>query len=88
MLEFGKVQARGQVTIPREVRRRAGIKPGDTLTIEVVGPGELKVRVLPTMTLKEMWERFRIEGPVDWAKEREAAEAEQAEEFIRKLRQH
>ena len=39
MLELGKIQSRGQVTLPRNVRQRAGIKPGDAVTIQVVGPG-------------------------------------------------
>ncbi|MGH2460495.1 MAG: AbrB/MazE/SpoVT family DNA-binding domain-containing protein [Chloroflexota bacterium] len=42
-----RVLAQGQVTLPSEIRHAAGIKPGDVLEIEVVGPGQVRLVVLP-----------------------------------------
>ena len=36
------VTEKGQVTIPKDIRERAGIKPGDDLNFKIVD-GELKV---------------------------------------------
>ena len=38
-----RVTSKGQVTIPREVRRKLGIFPGDEVTFEVAG-GQARVR--------------------------------------------
>ncbi len=44
---FGKVQARGQVTIPKEIREAAGVQPGDTLLFTAEAKGEFHVIVIP-----------------------------------------
>lgn len=63
---FGKVQARGQVTIPAEVRQAAGIQAGDTLLFEVVGEGRLKAIVIPTHeSVEDVLERYRMPGQFD-----------------------
>lgn len=67
-----KVQSRGQITLPGEVRREAGIGPGDSVTVEAVGPGTVRVKALPKLTLAEALERYRIEGPIDEPADREA----------------
>lgn len=79
-----KVQSRGQITLPRSVRQRAGVQPGDTVTLTVAGPGKVELNVLPRLSLAETFERWRIEGPINWADDREQWEAEAAEEVIRK----
>ena len=71
MSALGKVQSRGQVTLPRAVRQAAGVKPGDTVIVRATGPGTVEIKALPRMTLAEMIERFRIEGPIDEAADRE-----------------
>jgi antitoxin PrlF len=38
---FSKVSVKSQTVIPREVRRRLGLKPGDTLRYRVTDAGEL-----------------------------------------------
>lgn len=45
---LSKVQARGQVTLPTEVRRAAGVAPGDTVIIEAVGKGKVHITALGT----------------------------------------
>ena len=67
---LGRVQARGQVTLPRDVRRAAHIDPGDTLAFRVIAPGKIEVSVLPRMRFAEALERYRIDGPVDIAADR------------------
>lgn len=40
------VTDKGQVTVPKEVRDRAGIVPGSRLDFDVMDDGSLRVRVL------------------------------------------
>jgi bifunctional DNA-binding transcriptional regulator/antitoxin component of YhaV-PrlF toxin-antitoxin module len=81
-MQIGKVQARGQVTLTRETRRAAGIKPGDTLAIEVVGPGEVRCRVMPALGIRELRAKYPIEGPIDWLKDSQKWEAKAAQEVL------
>ena len=80
-LGLGKVLACGQVRLPRDVRRAADIKPGDTVSFRV-NNGVVEIRP-PRMTLEESLKLFRIEGPADIAAMREEAEAAEADEVIR-----
>jgi AbrB family looped-hinge helix DNA binding protein len=68
VMVLGKVLARGQVTLPREIRRAADIKPGDRVTFRVTKQGTVEIRALPRLTLGEALERYRIEEPIDWDK--------------------
>lgn len=79
-----RVQSRGQITLPRSIRQRAGVQPGDTVTFTVAGPGKVELKVLPRLSLAETFERWRIEGPIDWADDRAQWEAEAADEVIKK----
>lgn len=72
MMALGKVQARGQVTLPRDVREQAHIKPGDTLSFRVIGPGEIRVTALPNLGPRELRDLYPIEGPIDEPADREA----------------
>lgn len=36
--------ARGQVTVPRDIRNRLGLKPGDKITFSLLSDGTLVVR--------------------------------------------
>jgi AbrB family looped-hinge helix DNA binding protein len=79
---IGKVQSRGQITLPREVRRAAQIQPGDTVTIQALGPGTVQVKILSRLTLRDLFERYPIEGPVNIAADRAKWEAEAAQEVL------
>lgn len=72
---LAKVLARGQVTLPREVRRLAGIKPGDSLNVEVLGPGRIRFTTLPQLSPRQLRDRFPIEGPIDEPADRATWEA-------------
>lgn len=70
-MQLGKVQSRGQITLPSSVRQSAGLRPGDVLAFKVVGPGKIELRALSRLTLKEALAKWPIEGPVDDAADRE-----------------
>lgn len=67
----GKVQADGQIMLPTEVRQAARIEPGDLLSVNVTKGGTVEIRRLSKLTLAEALERYRIEGPIDDAADRE-----------------
>jgi AbrB family looped-hinge helix DNA binding protein len=71
MAVLGKVQPRGQITLPRAVRQAAGVKPGDTVIVRATGPGRIEIKALPRLSLEEMFERFRIEDSIDEVRDRE-----------------
>jgi hypothetical protein len=40
--------------------------------MRVLGPGVVELRVLPTLTLEELFERYKIAGPIDETRDRAA----------------
>ena len=83
-----RVRGRGQLTLPKQIRRSAGVNQGDVVTLEVTGPGTIELKVLPRMSLAETFDRWRIEGPIDWAKDRAEWEAAAADDLIEKAAQN
>ena len=65
MVALSKLLPRGQVTLPREIRREAGFEPGDVLTVRVTGEGTVQIKALPRLTLAEALERYKIDGRID-----------------------
>jgi AbrB family looped-hinge helix DNA binding protein len=62
---LSKVQARGQVTIPADVRRAAGVVPGETVIIEAAGKGKIQVTALGTHEpLDSVFKRYSGPGAV------------------------
>lgn len=84
-MALAKVLSRGQVTLPRDVRQEARIKPGDTVDVFVVGPGQLKVELVPRMDPKTFFDKYRIDVPIDLDALRKEWEADAAEKVIREL---
>jgi AbrB family looped-hinge helix DNA binding protein len=39
-----KITSKGQVTFRKEVLDQLGLRPGDKITVEIVGPGRAEVR--------------------------------------------
>ncbi len=70
-MAVGKVREDGQISLPTEVHKAAGIKPGDLLSVDVTERGTVEIRRLSTLRLSEALERYRIEGPIDDAADRE-----------------
>jgi AbrB family looped-hinge helix DNA binding protein len=83
---LGKVLARGQITLPREIRRAADLKPGDRVSFRVTKEGAVEIRSLPRLTLNEALERYRIEEPIDWDGYREAWQDEAVKDVFGKQR--
>jgi AbrB family looped-hinge helix DNA binding protein len=83
-LGLGKVLARGQVTLPRDVRRAANLKPGDKVSFRVTKKGVVEIRPLPRLRLEDTFKMWRIEVPIDMAAVRKEAEAELGDEVVRK----
>lgn len=77
-----KVLARGQVTIPREVRCAAGLAPGDVLNVEVLGPGQVQLTLLPRLSPRQLRDRYAITVPVDEEADRQAWQEAAAREAL------
>jgi AbrB family looped-hinge helix DNA binding protein len=82
MSALGKVQSRGQVTLPREIRKAVGIRPGDSILFRAVGPTKVELEVLPRLTLAEIIERYHVDRPYDDAAIREEWQDEAAREVF------
>jgi bifunctional DNA-binding transcriptional regulator/antitoxin component of YhaV-PrlF toxin-antitoxin module len=82
MLAVGKVLSRGQVTLPRAVRRVAGLEPGDLVTFHTTSPGVVEIKALPRLRLAEALERYQITGPIDEAAARAEWQARAAEDVL------
>lgn len=81
-MSLAKVLARGQITLPRDVRRAACIEPGDTVMLLVTGHGTVQLKVLPRLRLADALERYRIEGPVDFESDRAQWQTQAAAEVL------
>lgn len=81
-MAIAKVLARGQITIPREIREKVHVEPGDLVRIEALGLNRFVVEVIPTLTLEEILERFHSDEPVDMERLRAEGEEDAAREVI------
>ena len=59
-----RVQERGQITLPVEIRRKWGLKPGDLVAVEETSTGAAVVpqKAIPAAELAELEEVFRNSG--------------------------
>jgi AbrB family looped-hinge helix DNA binding protein len=65
-MRAGKVNARGQVTIPARVRREVGVCTGDIVLFRAAGQGRGEFTVVPAhIPLEELWARYRGPGSFD-----------------------
>ena len=76
------VQARGQITLTRDIRQAAGISAGDLLLTRVIRPGVVELTRVPRLKLDELLERFHFDGPVDEPSDREAWQHVAAQETL------
>lgn len=77
MIKQAKITSKGQVTVPREIRRALGVDTGDRLVFENVGH-EVRVRAVRT---KAMFSKYRGIGNPGIASGRKAINT-----WLRKLR--
>ncbi len=82
-MNIARVQTRGQVTIPQEVREACGVTPGADLFFVKTGPGRFECRVLPApRTLVEVTRQYAMDGTApDLAGLREEMGAELAARY-------
>lgn len=84
MSNIAKVQARGQVTVPQEIREACGIEPGSELLFVKTGEYRFECRVLERPSLVELTRRYAMPGSApDLARLRE----EMGDELAREYRQ-
>ena len=82
---LAKVLARGQLTIPQEIRQKANLSPGDLVQVDVDETGVIHLRRLSNVTFEEMFERDLIETTVDWPTIVEVAERAEADRVLRAM---
>jgi AbrB family looped-hinge helix DNA binding protein len=70
-MAVGQVRTGGQISLPAEIQQAVGIEPGDLVSIDVTAQGTVEIRRLSPLRLSEALERYRIEGPIDDATDRE-----------------
>ena len=77
-MNVARVQARGQVTVPQEIREACGVAPGTDLLFAKTGPGRFECRVLPARaTLVGITKHYAMDGDApDIARLREEMGAE------------
>jgi AbrB family looped-hinge helix DNA binding protein len=54
-MAMARVTAKGQVTIPVEVRKSLDIKEGDDLLFEVAAEGEARIRIIKRRSLMDLY---------------------------------
>jgi AbrB family looped-hinge helix DNA binding protein len=81
-MAISRVLSRGQVTLPRDIRRKAGIKPGDVVHIEVIDRGEVRVVVLPNLGPRELRALYPIDSVIDEPADRAMWEDMEAENAL------
>ena len=79
MKKQAKVTSKGQITVPREIRRRLGVRAGDKLEFEEDGEG---VRVTGVRN-ESVFEKYRGIGTPGIGKGRKAIQ-----KWLRELRGH
>jgi len=77
------VSSRYQITLPAEVRKVLGIRPGDELEVELVD-GEIRLRI-PRPPLEQVLERLREEHGESLASLEQATEHD-ALQYVRQIR--
>jgi bifunctional DNA-binding transcriptional regulator/antitoxin component of YhaV-PrlF toxin-antitoxin module len=63
MTSIARVQARGQVTVPQEIRESCEVVPGCDLVFTQLGKMRFQCLVLPHRSLTEMLEAHTLPGP-------------------------
>ena len=72
-----RITSKGQITIPKEVRERLGVHPGDALEFRDEG-GRLEIRAVRRRRLEEFRGLFRLGQAMPFEQERAQAWAAQA----------
>ena len=73
MPEIVTLSGRGQITIPADMRKRLGVEPGDTMTIEETSGG---VVLKPSTQISVEFEVYSDEDIARWSEEDRFKEGE------------
>lgn len=85
VLDTAKITAKGQVTIPKGVRERFGLRVGTRIQFEETPEGELRVRAAESgVSLVEAWTALQASVSADAAKL--GMTEEEADELIERVR--
>ncbi|MBI2942380.1 MAG: AbrB/MazE/SpoVT family DNA-binding domain-containing protein [Chloroflexi bacterium] len=71
-MPVARITSKGQITIPKEVRERLGVQPGDALDFHFEA-GRLEVRPVRRPRLADFRGLFRVAHARDFAEERSLA---------------
>jgi AbrB family looped-hinge helix DNA binding protein len=82
MATLARIQSRGQLTLPHQIREQAGVKAGDTVVVRVTPSGVVELHPLPSLTIDELVALYPIAGPINEALDREAWEEAAAIDVI------
>lgn len=64
-MELVRLQRRGMVTIPSDIRHQLDMHEGQELAIRIVDKHHLSLEVMPSLTADELFARFPITEPID-----------------------
>jgi bifunctional DNA-binding transcriptional regulator/antitoxin component of YhaV-PrlF toxin-antitoxin module len=82
-MTVAKVQARGQVTVPQDIREACGVMPGSELLFIKTGPERFECRVLPKRrSLREVAAQYTVAGV---APDLDQLREEMADELVREM---
>lgn len=88
MSALPKLDDDGLIKVPKEIQDAAGLHPGDVVAFRVVGPGKVELTTLRPISLDELLAKYGPGEPIsDWSAFRVGAEAEQGDEFLRRVRE-
>jgi len=77
---YATLTSKGQLTVPKDVRERLGLSPGDRVAIEVDGENRATMRRL--LDIRDLFGRFPTNGMSATVKEMRAAIEEAAAEHV------
>jgi len=80
MSSIARVQARGQVTVPQEIRKACGVEPGRELLFVQTGENRFECQVLLRTSLVELTRRYAMPGSAPDLKQ---LREEMGDDFIR-----
>jgi len=71
-MPVAKITSKGQLTVPRQIRERLGVGPGDSLEFRFVND-HVEVTPVRRRRLEEFRGLFRVEHALDFEEERDRA---------------
>lgn len=83
-MALATMTSKGQVTIPKEIREKLGIKPKDRITFSVEGDHAILHAIHGDILGLRGIFRHAVKGPIDFRKLRQEAEEGMARDALRR----